>query len=173
MTYGAWHKKLVADTEWMDEAACADQSPDLSKPGPKPRPAIDRFMTKVMPHPCGCVVWAATRNNKGYGWFYSNTAGRQVLAHRWSYEYFVGPIPDGLDLDHLCSTPYCVNPDHLEPVTHAENQRRMGARRGGRYVTHCRHGHEYTPENSYVDPRGKRLCRTCQRLRDRNRRSAQ
>jgi hypothetical protein len=75
----------------------------------------------------------------------------------------VGEIPEGLELDHLCRNTLCVNPDHLEPVTHAENIQRGHAARGP--VTHCRRRHEMTAENSYFDGRtGKRYCRSCQRI---------
>lgn len=103
------------------------------------------------------------------------------LAHRFSYELHKGPIPAGLVLDHTCSTPACVNPDHLEPVTGSENARRSHQR--GKYVnngahfaakTHCPEGHEYSAENTYVNPKGSRICRECARqavraLRARNR----
>lgn len=82
-------------------------------------PAIDRFMAKVQKRPSGCWEWQAGRSRDGHGNF--SVGGRAIRAHRWSYEYFVGPIPDGLVIDHLCVNPPCVNPDHLEPVTHREN----------------------------------------------------
>jgi len=77
-----------------------------------------------------------------------------VKAHRWAYETCVGSINDGLQIDHLCRVRECVNPDHLQPVTHAENMRR--ARR-----THCRRGHELTPENVYW----VRACKACYGVR--------
>lgn len=107
------------------------------------------------------------------------------LAHRYAYTTEVGPIPHGLEIDHVCHTRdlsckagkhclhrRCVNPAHLEPVTHAENNRRrhdlsevaaatIGARQ--RTKTHCPQSHEYTPENTYVDKRGSRNCRACRR----------
>lgn len=70
----------------------------------------------------GCWVWQRHVNEQGYAKI--TRAGRRVWAHRWFYEQHTGPIPDSLELDHLCRTPACVNPDHLEPVTHAENIRR-------------------------------------------------
>jgi hypothetical protein len=75
-----------------------------------------------------------------------------------AYEMLVGPVPDGLELDHLCRVPACVNPDHLEPVTHIENVRRGRSYWAER--THCSAGHEYTRENTRITKRG-RTCRAC------------
>jgi hypothetical protein len=87
-----------------------------------------RFWSKVdKGGPGGCWVWTASLNNMGYPRF--NAGDREMLAHRFAYEDVVGPIPDGLELDHLCRRPVCVNPAHLEPVTHRENMRRMVAAR--------------------------------------------
>jgi hypothetical protein len=86
-------------------------------------------------------------------------------AHRVVYEALVGPVPEGLELDHTCDNPPCCNPGHLEPVTHAENMRR-GKRNGAvvnRAKTHCKHGHEFTPANTYTQTKGGRGCRECHR----------
>ncbi len=83
--------------------------------------------------------------------------GRLVVAHRVMYESLVGPIPDGLELDHLCGTKQCVNPHHLEPVTHVVNCRRYFDT-----ITHCPSGHEYTDENTRLNKHGHRVCRICQ-----------
>jgi hypothetical protein len=109
----------------------------------------------------GCWEWLAYRDRKGYGVF-----GRQ-RAHRVAYELLVGPIPDGLQIDHLCRNPSCVNPDHLEPVTLVENTRRgiawqvAGAKNAAK--THCPTGHPYDDANTLILSRGRRDCRTCQR----------
>src|SRR5687768_9228270 len=79
----------------------------------------ERFAAHVVPEADGCHMWAGTTNQWGYGRFY--LYGRIYSAHRWVYEQTVGPIPDGLTLDHLCRNHSCVNPAHLEPVTLAEN----------------------------------------------------
>lgn len=103
-----------------------------------------------------CLVWTGHRYPNGYAcipW-----RGKQVLGHRLSYEQQVGPIPEGLVLDHLCRNKACINPAHLEPVTSGENTRRA-------MRTHCVNGHEFTPENTYKPADGKRYCRECRRRR--------
>lgn len=78
----------------------------------------------------GCWTWTGKKGSKGYGLVHVDSAsGRQQQAHRAAYELVVGPIPDGLELDHLCRVRVCVNPAHLEPVTRAENMRRMWEQR--------------------------------------------
>jgi hypothetical protein len=110
-----------------------------------------------------CWMWTAGRNHKGYGEFRGD--GRRVYAHRFAYELLVSPIPDGLQLDHLCRVHDCVNPDHLEPVTSRTNTLRgdtLAAKCATK--THCLAGHPFSPENTYVD-RGRRRCRECGRAR--------
>jgi hypothetical protein len=108
----------------------------------------------------GCWMWTLGLDDNGYAMIGRN--GRTTYAHRLAYEAWVGPIPKGMELDHLCRNRACVNPfGHLEPVTHAVNMSR-GAHA---LKTHCKHGHEYTPENTYVNPKGSRECRVC--IRDR------
>lgn len=109
-----------------------------------------------------CWPWLGRIASNGYGQY-----RRHDLAHRAVYEALVGSIPEGLHIDHLCRNRWCVRPDHLEPVTQAENNRRSragevnGARQ--RALTHCKRNHEFTPENTYVGTGGRRVCRTCKR----------
>lgn len=89
---------------------------------------IVRFSAKVIPDG-DCWRWAASLNAFGYGRF--GVDGKNVLAHRWAYEYYVAEIPPGLTLDHLCRNRWCVNPYHLEPVPQSVNARRAGTLLGG------------------------------------------
>lgn len=140
------------------------------------RTVSERFWSHISKGdgPDACWLWTSALTN-GYGRI--SIEGRSVGAHRWSYEQLVGPIPDGLQLDHLCRVRNCVNPAHLEPVTGRENCRRgviaefNKARAAER--TACPQGHEFTEENTYLPAAGGgRKCRICQRRwsRDRQRR---
>lgn len=137
------------------------------------RPAIDRFIEKIEFAENGCIEWTAGTNGVGYGSFYrgrrSVEDNGRTYAHRWSYEYFIEPIPEGMHLDHLCRNPKCVNPRHLEPVTCRENLLRgEGPSAVHAVKTHCPAGHPYSGDNLYVHPvKGQRYCRTCGRLRAR------
>lgn len=108
----------------------------------------------------GCWLWLGSLNKYGYGQFLFNN--KTLKAHRFSYEYHIGPIPDGLVIDHLCRVPECVNPNHLEAVTQQENVQR-GIGNPNKNKTHCKNGHEFTDENTYVDKNGSRYCRECKR----------
>lgn len=118
---------------------------------------LERFNAKYTPEPnSGCWLWTASVNEKGYGAFKLN--GKAVSAHRFAYEAFVGPIPEGLHIDHLCRVPCCVNPTHMEPVTSREN--RLRGKDGNTKKTHCPKGHPYSGDNLYVR-NGRRHCRAC------------
>jgi hypothetical protein len=91
----------------------------MSRFGPKPKPAAERFWTKVEKSDT-CWLWLGVRHRGGYGRF-RGADQELVYAHRWSYEHAIGPIPSGLTLDHLCRVTSCVRPSHMEPVTLAEN----------------------------------------------------
>lgn len=124
---------------------------------------IEYFNARVKKMPNGCWEWQGSLSKLGYGLFYAGS--RAIRAHRWSYEHFVGPIPDGLIMDHLFRNRKCVNPQHVEPVTNKENILRgesppaVCARKN-----HCANGHEFTKDNTYITYRGNRSCRTCRRL---------
>src|SRR3990167_644066 len=146
-----------------------------------------RFWAKVHVLDNGCWEWTANRLPGGYGIFRVGSkldgTRRAALAHRWAYECLIAPIPQGLEPDHPChnsdvscsgglNCPHrrCVNPAHMEPVTHRENIRR--GRRGDNHAgvynaskTHCPQGHTYIGRNLYIVPTGGRKCRTCNRLR--------
>lgn len=118
---------------------------------------VDRFWAKVSAESAdSCWLWTGSKNLGGYGIF--NVRSRGTGAHRWAYEALRDEIPEGLHLDHLCRTPACVNPWHLEPVTPLENTRR-GIGHGSE--THCPKGHAYDEANTYRTPRGCRNCRPC------------
>jgi hypothetical protein len=133
-------------------------------------PAPERFWQKVAVVN-GCWLWTARKNNKGYGVFNPEWNVR-VYAHRWSYEQTNGPIPGGLEIDHLCRAPACVNPEHLEAVSHRENIMRSNAPTAlNAQKTHCSNGHPFDSENTYIRANGGR-CRTCNSERSARRQHA-
>jgi hypothetical protein len=119
----------------------------------------------------GCWIWDLMKMKNGYGQS-SLRPGGLVLAHRLSYMIFRGPIPEGLTIDHLCRVKACVNPDHLEAVTLSVNILRGDSTSAkNARKTHCKRGHEFTPENTYVKPGGgARACRVCHNARSVQRR---
>lgn len=116
-----------------------------------------------------CWLWLGHTSTAGYGRIHVN--GRQDYVHRIVYELLVGPIPEGLHIDHLCRVRTCVNPDHLQPVRPRENAIRGFAPAVITYRTdRCRRGHRLTPENTYVvKTTGHRRCRACVNARRRAR----
>jgi hypothetical protein len=129
----------------------------FSRPDHVPEKTWQRFWAKVVEEDNGCLVWTGATKPNGYGCF--ARLGRAYHPHRLSYEWLVGPIPDGKEIDHLCRNKACVNPEHLEAVTHLENIRRYHAGK-----THCKNGHELVGDNALPQKKGSTICRTCYQL---------
>jgi hypothetical protein len=130
-----------------------------------------RFWGKVNKAPSGCWLWTSAIDDNGYPVFWVDEKHRAARAYRLSYEALVGPIPDGLTLDHLCRVKLCVNPRHLDPCTKGENAKRSPDAPyhvKARY-THCEKGHEFTAANTIIH-HGRRECRICTNRRQRDRR---
>lgn len=116
----------------------------------------------------GCWLWSGNIKKSGYGYVWLS-ATKRACAHRYVYELHRGPVPDGLQLDHLCRTRCCVNPNHLEPVTARENARRGETGNHLRSRTHCPQGHPYDDVNTRYTMVGSRMCRECVRIQGRQR----
>lgn len=127
----------------------------------------ERFWNKVVLNPeTECWEWQASRNGNGYGTFRVGASSR--AAHRFAYEVLIGHVPDSLELDHFrCQVRHCVNPAHLEAVTHLENVQRGRAGQHLKTRTHCPQGHAYSPANTRVK-NGARSCRECGRIYSRS-----
>lgn len=132
----------------------------------------ERFWSKCIPEPnSGCWLWLGQLNHSGYGLFWNIDRGRMEKAHRVSFLSSGRIYPSDHVTDHLCRTRNCVNPLHMEAVTRQENTRRGDLSTCGNHhstKTHCPHGHEYTPENTYTGHMSKRrggrtyrMCATC------------
>ncbi len=130
-------------------------------PLPPSRPTLkERLLSSISENEEGCWLWRGSIDAEGYG-----RIGRNQSAHRVAYELLVGPIPQGLTIDHLCRVRHCVNPAHLEPVTMAENLRRgMSFSAQNAVKTHCNRGHPYDEINTYRHGHS-RFCRACGRHR--------
>lgn len=131
-------------------------------------PLQERFWEKVN-KTNSCWEWTAFVDKAGYGRIQKGGRSDPVLyAHRLSYELHVGPIPEGMSIDHLCGNRICVNPDHLEAVTLSVNTQRANP-----VTTHCKAGHERTPENTQYKSDGSlAFCKSCRRARRRADREA-
>src|SRR5260370_18895864 len=129
----------------------------MRRPKPNAQTVLARFTAKYVTTPNGCWEWLGSKSPKGYGHFHDGQ--KDVRAHRWAYEHFIGPVPDGLVIDHLCRNHACVNPAHLEPVTNKENLTR--GIRPNALKTHWKRGHPFTEAKTILSPGGSRSCRTC------------
>lgn len=126
------------------------------------------LLERIKPGPNGCWLWTGAKSVSGYG--HVRYRRKVCVVHRVVYELLVGPIPDGLVLDHLCRVRHCCAPTHLEPVTDAENiARGAGLAPQEAARTHCPAGHAYDEVNTYVTPTrpNARYCRACHNERSR------
>ena len=127
------------------------------------QPVPARIKSRISVSETGCWVWQRGSDRHGYGRM--KVGGKEMLAHRVSYEAFVGPIPEGMTIDHLCKVTLSVNPSHLEPVSNKENILRSdGITALAARKTHCKAGHLLGGENLYFF-KGHRHCRACNAAR--------
>jgi hypothetical protein len=132
---------------------------------------LENFFKKVNKTPGSCWIWTGCINQNGYGLVRLNK--KTCSTHRILYEYYKGPIPEGLDIDHLCRVRNCVNPGHLEAVTTRVNILR-GETIPSKHLskTHCANGHPFTKENTYNRPNKSgfvgRRCKTCYKIAAKN-----
>ena len=132
------------------------------------KPIIERFLSKIRILENGCWKWEGWKNRNGYGQI--SLKGKGILTHRFIFEYYHGDINPKLTIDHLCNNTSCANPKHLKEATYKENiLRGNGLAALNSRKTHCKQGHEFTPENIYITPINGRSCRTCENTRKRNR----
>lgn len=127
-------------------------------------PPLLTFLSRVQVDDSGCWLWTGPLYRTGRGDYGAMCfQGRSHGAHRVAWMLFRGPIPDGLEIDHLCEVKLCVNPRHLEPVTHVENVTRAsrGASAVNRAKTHCKRGHPFDEANTILEPIGNRVGRRC------------
>jgi hypothetical protein len=120
----------------------------------------------ALPDENGCMLWTASLGSDGYGLFGLKKGSKwhRIGSHRAAYEHFIGPIPEGLELDHICRNRRCVNPSHLEPVTHRENIfRGVGIAPAYAARTHCKNGHLYDAANTKWRNKS-RVCLACVKI---------
>jgi hypothetical protein len=139
---------------------------------------LDWLFARCSPVPfCGCWLWTLSLKGAGYAQMAYGDR-RSVAVHIVAYELKYGPVPMGFELDHLCRVRICINPDHLEPVPHRVNILRgqapivartlvLALHEQRRQQTHCKRGHEFTPENTHIGKSGARFCLACRAIRRR------
>lgn len=128
-------------------------------------PLSQRLMSKVTKTD-SCWLFNGNLNDRGYGRIRRNR-GRLEFVQRVAYEIFIGSIPPDMEIDHLCRVRNCVNPSHLEAVSHKENiHRGNGLCAINRRKTQCYKGHKFDAENTYLPPKGGRVCKACTREKD-------
>lgn len=137
----------------------------------QPSTPEQRLLASIDKQPGGCWVWTGHRAGTDDAYGVISVDARRVYVHRAAHELWIGPIPDGYQVDHVaargCRSTLCVNPAHLEAVTPEENiERSSGVAAVNRRKTHCIHGHEFTPENTRVNTKGHRECRACARIKE-------
>lgn len=137
------------------------------KPG---RPQVERWNGFWEKGPGGCHNWTGALQSKSYGCFYDTPTRKVWLAHGWAWTQKNGPIPSGMQVDHICDNPRCVNVEHLRLLTQKENTLRGNGFSGiNSRATHCVNGHEFSPENTAIRADGRRICIACRRAGNRAR----
>lgn len=137
---------------------------------------VEKIIPRVLVEPeTWCWNWQRSTTHNGYGQIHTFGDRLQTRVHRISYLFFKGPILAGNIIGHTCDNRRCLNPDHLWQGTVLDNQRDMShkgrGRSGGNFMTHCKRGHKFDTENTYVNL-GRRVCRTCKREWTRTKRLA-
>jgi hypothetical protein len=159
---GCGEKTAIATKTNRAQSQIAGQ-PNRFLPGHRPKKHPD-YLEEDRGYDTPCWIWQGGHDRNGYSWV--NRAEHRGCAHVMYYKRAHGPVPPGMELDHLCRVRNCVNPDHLEVLTRAENiNRGYSPPAVNKRKTHCKHGHEFTPENTYWLPSrpGQRHCRACQK----------
>ena len=130
---------------------------------PLNRAELARLNRKIRIQDNDCWEWLGNQTTNGYGKHQIGPGHKERVVHRIAYEHYIGEIPPGMQLDHLCRNQICCNPQHMEVVTPSENTKRQDHKE--RRKTHCPKGHEYNEKNTRVTKAGKRQCRACDNAR--------